>query len=138
MISFFRAVEATLYCLIFLAAVLFAEALIDYQKIYSTPQQSKLKIVVLLSATFLLTLSVYGSHCHGEIGLLECIYISPGEELMRNIGIALFINTSLFLGGLHQWLYVRRYSGRMAKSRGSSCGFTKRPSNGTSSRSCSL
>ena len=65
MISFFRAVEATLYCLIFLAAILFAEALIDYQKIYSTPQQSKLKIVVLLSATLLLTLSVYGSHCHG-------------------------------------------------------------------------
>jgi hypothetical protein len=26
---------------------------------------------------------------------------------MKNIGIALFINTSLFLGGLHQWLYVR-------------------------------
>jgi hypothetical protein len=59
-----------LYCLIFLAAILLAEALIDYQKSYNTPQQSKLKIVVLLSATSILTLSVYGSHCHGEIGFL--------------------------------------------------------------------
>lgn len=78
MISFFRAVEAMLYCFIFLAAILLAEALIDYQKIYTTPQQSKLKIAILLSATSLLTLCVYGSHCHGQIGLLECLYISPG------------------------------------------------------------
>jgi hypothetical protein len=86
--------------------VLLSEAIIDYQKIYSTPQQSKLKIGVLLATVTLMTASVYYSHCHGSIGLLECVYISPGEELMRNIAIALFINTSLFLGGLHQWLYV--------------------------------
>ena len=34
---------------------------------------------------------------------------------MKNIGIALFINTSLFLGGLHQWLYVKRILDRIFK-----------------------
>ena len=53
-----------------------------------------------------MTLSVYSTHCYPAIGFLECLYINPGEELMKNIGIALFINTNLFLGGLHQWLYV--------------------------------
>ena len=53
-----------------------------------------------------MTLCVYSTHCYGEIGFTECIYISPGEQLMKNIAIVLYINTSLFLGGLHQWLYV--------------------------------
>ena len=61
---------------------------------------------MLLSTTAAMTLSVYSTHCYPAIGFLECLYINPGEELMKNIGIALFINTNLFLGGLHQWLYV--------------------------------
>jgi hypothetical protein len=109
MIYFFNAVEAVMYCLIFLAAILLSETVIDYQKIYHTPHQSKIKILILLSTTAIMTLSVYSTHCYDEIGFLECIYISPGDELMRNIGIALFINTCLFLGGLHQWLYVSIY-----------------------------
>ena len=53
---------------------------------------------------------------------------------MRNIGIALFINTSLFLGGLHQWLYVRKSLARMAKLKGNLCVFIRNISNGTSLR----
>lgn len=107
MIRFFSAVEACLYCLVFVGAILFSEAVIDYHRSYCTPHQSKIKILVLLSATAAMTLGVYGSHCYPAVGLLECLYINPGDELMKNIGIALFINTNLFLGGLHQWLYVR-------------------------------
>ena len=80
--------------------------MIAYQKIDGLPKQSKIKTAIMISTTAIMTFSVYSTHCSGDIGFLECIYISPGEELMKNIGVALFINTSLFLGGLHQWLYV--------------------------------
>jgi hypothetical protein len=119
MITVASTVEGLLYCLIFVAAILLSETVIAYQRIDEAPRQAKVKIAIMTATTAVLTLSVYSSHCYGEIGFLECIYISPGEELMKNIGIALFINTSLFLGGLHQWLYVTHITSRMAKSRGS-------------------
>jgi len=78
MIDYSSTIEAMLYCLIFFAAILFSEAVIDYQKTYCVPHQSKIKISILLGATILMTLSVYTTHCHGEIGFLECIYINPG------------------------------------------------------------
>jgi hypothetical protein len=65
MIDYSSTVEATLYCLIFFAAIIFCEALIDYQKTYRVPHQSKIKISVLLVTTVLMTLSVYATHCHG-------------------------------------------------------------------------
>lgn len=79
MIYFFSAVEAFLYCLIFVAAILFSEAVIDYHKSYSTPHQSKIKILVLLSTTAAMTLSVYSTHCYPTVGFLECLYINPGD-----------------------------------------------------------
>jgi hypothetical protein len=71
-----------------------------------TTRQSKIKTAVLLGTVCLLSVSVYTDHCQASIGVLECFYLSPSDELAKKIGIALFINTSLFLGGLHQWLYV--------------------------------
>jgi len=57
---------------------------------------------------------------------------------MRNIGIALFINTSLFLGGLHQWLYVNQIKLRMGKWNANFYDFTRNNFNGTSSKNYSL
>jgi hypothetical protein len=61
-------------------------------------------------------MTTYTNHCIDKnIGFLQCIYIDPcsnfinileEENLGKNIAIALFINTTLFLGGLHQELYV--------------------------------
>jgi hypothetical protein len=51
MIKFFSAVEALSYCLIFMASILLSEAVIDYQKTYRSPHQSKIKICVLLVTT---------------------------------------------------------------------------------------
>jgi hypothetical protein len=116
MITFFNCIEALLYCLIFVAAILLSESVIAYQRIDGKPHQSKIKIAIMTMTTALMTISVYSTHCHGEIGFLECIYVNPGEELMRNIGIALYINTCLFLGGLHQWLYVFSLKSRTEKS----------------------
>lgn len=64
MILFFNAVEALSYCFIFVAAILLSEAIIDYQKIFGTPHQSKIKIVVLLLITALMSVSVYSTHCY--------------------------------------------------------------------------
>jgi len=137
MITVASAVEGLLYCLIFVAVILLSETVIAYQRIDEAPRQARIKIAIMTATTTVLTLSVYCSHCYGEVGFLECIYINPGEELMKNIGIALFINTSLFLGGLHQWLYVKLKRYRMGKSRGSFWDFTRSSSNGISSRNCS-
>ncbi len=109
MITFFNALEGLLYCLIFVAAILLCESLIVYYQIGSNPKKAMIQTVIMTLTTTILTGWVYSSHCSNKIGFLECIYINPGEELMKNIGIALFINTSLFLGGLHQWLYVYCY-----------------------------
>ena len=54
---------------------------------------------------------------------------------MKNIGIALFINTSLFLGGLHQWLYVKLILARMDKSSENFSDFIKDSFSGISSKS---
>ena len=69
-IHYFSVIEALFYCLIFIAAILLSEIIIDYHKITSNPHQSKIKIVILVSTTATLTLSVYCTHCHDEIGLL--------------------------------------------------------------------
>lgn len=136
MIEFFSTVEALLYCLLLVGAILLSEAAVQYQKRQSMESHSRVKIALLLTATAAMVGSVFATHCYPATGLLECFYVTPGEELMRNIGIALFINTSLFLGGLHQWLYVRVAGGRTARSSGSSCGSTSDSSSGTCSRSC--
>ena len=70
-----------------------------------------MKIVLILVIVTFLVLLTYFSKCSGNEGehvdFLECIYINPGQELVRYVAIALFINTTLFLGGLHQELYVK-------------------------------
>ena len=137
MIHYFHALEALLYCLVFLAAVLLAEALIEYRKASALPHQAKVKSAVMLLTTAGLVASVYWTHCRcSGIGALQCFFISPGEELMHNIGIALFINTSLFLRGLHQWLYVAGAPLRTGRSSANCCGSSRTSSSGTSSRSC--
>lgn len=47
----------------------------------------------------------YAEKCYGHVGPLECFYIEPTNHTIQNIIIAIFINTTLFLGGLHQELY---------------------------------
>lgn len=130
MIEFFNIIEALLYILIFSVAIVFSEALIEFRKTYCAPHHSKIKIVVLLIITIAMTLSVYATHCFGQVGLLECIYLNPGEEMMRNVGIALYINTCLFLGGFHQWLYVWFLAFRTEKSKENFFAFTRNSSSG--------
>jgi hypothetical protein len=137
MIEFFSTVEALLYCLLLVGAILLSEAVVQYQKTQSMESHSRVKIGLLVAATAAMMGGVFASHCYPSTGVLECFYVTPGEELMRNIGIALFINTSLFLGGLHQWLYVPPAARRTARSSGSSCVSTSGSSSGTCSRSCS-
>lgn len=59
MISFLKALEGLLYCLIFLASILLAETLIAYQKIGGIAKQSQLKTLVMTATTALLALWVY-------------------------------------------------------------------------------
>ena len=69
-IHYFSLIEALFYCLIFVAVILLTESIIDYQKISGSPHKSKIKITILLITTTILTLSVYTTHCHQEIGFL--------------------------------------------------------------------
>ena len=66
MIDYFRTIEALLYCLIFLSAILFAEALIEYHKTYRLPHQAKIKSAVMLLTTAAMVALVYHSHCSSE------------------------------------------------------------------------
>jgi len=78
-IDYFSVIEALFYCIIFSTIVLLTEAIIDYEKIKgNNPHKSKIKIAILLITTFLMTLSVYSTHCHEKIGFLQCIYVDPG------------------------------------------------------------
>lgn len=70
MISFLKALEGLLYCLIFLASILLSETLIAYQKIGGVAKQSQLKTLVMTATTALLAMWVYSSHCSSRMGFL--------------------------------------------------------------------
>lgn len=68
-------------------------------------ERTKVKILSLLCVLSVLSAITYFEKCHGAVGLLECFYVEPNNHLFQNIIVAIFINTTLYLGGLHQDLY---------------------------------
>lgn len=112
MINLFSVFEATLVCLIFTISIGYCESRIKAKKLDARIHEqkfSKTKIKIIIMSLTVITLMTFTfmNHCYSEIGVLECFYISPTKELGRNIAIAVFINTTLFLGGIHQELYVK-------------------------------
>lgn len=115
MIRLIDLLKGIFLCLLFTvmlrAIEIYIEARKEQQRGLSKTQQVKAKILLTSLGLVFLVGGVYRYECRnnkdGAIGLLECVYINPGKELARSVAIALFINTTLFLGGLHQELYVR-------------------------------
>jgi hypothetical protein len=68
-------------------------------------ERTKIKIVSLLCLLLILSGLTYGEKCYPQVGMLECFYVEPNNHLLQNIIVAIFINTTLYLGGLHQELY---------------------------------
>lgn len=106
--------KAVLMCIVFILILRAIQIKIQYKKTkyknFGKTSQVKQKILMTSIACAGLVSIVYFFQCRnhqdGSIGLLECIYINPGKQLARDVAIALFINTTLFLGSLHQELYV--------------------------------
>ena len=68
MISWFNTLEALLYCLVFMAAILLSDTVIAHEKIDRldrTPRKSRIKIAIMMTTVALMTLSVYSTHCRG-------------------------------------------------------------------------
>lgn len=107
MILLIDLLKGVFICLLFTLLLRAIEIYIDVQKTQqkaiSKTRQIKLKILIVSIALVLMVGVVYRYECQEkQIGILECIYINPGKELARDVAIAIFINTTLFLGGLHQ------------------------------------
>ena len=107
MILLIDLLKGVFICLLFTLLLRAIEIYIDVQKAQqkaiSKTRQIKLKILIVSIALVLMVGVVYRYECQEkQIGILECIYINPGKELARDVAIAIFINTTLFLGGLHQ------------------------------------
>ena len=111
MIQLIDICEALACAFIFVASILLANTYLvvdELQNLTSNKtQKSKIKIGMMTLTVFFLMTYTYLTRCFGSTTVLQCFYINPGHELVRHIVLALFLNTTLFLGGLHQQLYVR-------------------------------
>ena len=63
-----------------------------------------------------LSFKTYFTECY-PVGISpsECFYVDPSGQSFNNIGIAIFVNTTLFLGGLHQELYNGKIKKKLLK-----------------------
>lgn len=81
MLQILSLAEAILYCFIFIAGIIFANIYIEHNKLshrnFTKDQAPKIKIFIISLLTLFLVSLTYFNHCHGQIGILECIYINP-------------------------------------------------------------
>lgn len=58
----------------------------------------------------------YSRQClPNQISITQCFYIDPNKGSFNTIALALFVNTTLFLGGLHQELYNGKIKKKIMK-----------------------
>ena len=106
MIQLSSVIESLGFVFVFLLTVNLQRS---YSELYSLQPErydrTKSRILDLFGLLLGMSALTYFDKCYQRTGVLECFYIEPNNHLFQNIIVAVFINTTLYIGGLHQELY---------------------------------